>query len=281
MKKSPNIGWSDLESILQEHSGKRIFADALEQTASSEELLCVLSRYIHFNSVFGSGVANLAGEIGSRQDLFRDPEEKVTLVADRSVEVAADVFFAAIDEFGDHNNIRRSTHRTLAQATLKAAGSFLGLSSAELDEIAKPYEATLAAIRRVRNGYRINQAVDEPKIFRAIGFHIASEVLADEEFNVLDAYLRANQPELVEYLTKTKVPIGDSENAAYRWVQIHTSVEADHFAAAVKSANQSLRYYAGSETQASIKGRILDGFREFVEVQTEFMESLMEREFAG
>jgi len=233
MKKSLNIGWSDLESILQEHSGKRIFADALEQTASSEELLCVLSRYIHFNSVFGSGVANLAGEIGSRQDLFRDPEETVTLVADRSVEVAADVFFAAIDEFGDHNNNRRSTHRTLAQATLKAAGLFFGFSSTKLDEIARPYGDTLAAISKVRNGYRINQTIDEPKIFRAIGFHIASEVLADEEFNVLDAYLRANQPELVEYLKKTKVPIGDSENAAYRWVQIHTSVEADHFAAAV------------------------------------------------
>jgi len=275
MEKSLNIGWSDLEPILQEHAGKRIFASALEQTVSSEELLCVLGRYIHFNSVFGSGVANLAGEIGSRQDLFRDSDETVTLVADRSVEVAADVFVAAIDEFGDHNNIRRSTHRTLAQATLKAAGSFFGLSSAALDEIAQPYEATLAAMRRVRNGYRINQTIDEPKIFRAIGFHIASEVLADEEFNVLDTYMRANQPELVEYLTKTRVPIGDSENAAYRWVQIHTSVEADHFAAAVKSANQALRYYAGSETQSRIKNWILDGFREFVEVQKEFMESLM------
>jgi hypothetical protein len=281
MTESLRIAWSDLEPILKEHAGKRIFASALEQSAANtRELLCVLSRYIHFNSVFGSGVANLAGEIGSRQDLFRDREETVTLLADRSVEVAADVFFAAIDEFGDQNRIRRSTHRTLAQATLKAAGQFFGLSSAELDKIAQPYDATLVAIRRVRDGYRINQTIDEPKMFRAIGFHIASEVLADEEFNILDAYLRGHHPDLVEYLLDTKVPMGDSDNAAYRWVQIHTSVEADHFAAAVRSATQALRYYAGSETQACIKGWVLDGFREFVEVQTAFMESLMKRKTA-
>lgn len=274
MKESLNIAWEDLEPILHEHTGKRIFASSLERTAASEELLSVLSRYIHFNSVFGSGVANLAGEIGSRQDLFRDSEETVAIVADRSVEVAADVFFAAIDEFGDHNTIRRSTHRTLAQATFKAAGSFFGLSSAELNKIAQPYEPTLDAIRKVRDGYRINQTVDEAKIFRAIGFHIASEVLADQEFNVLDSFLRANYPDLVEYLVKTRVPIGDSENAAYRWIQIHTSVEADHFKAAVNSANLALRYYAGAETRARIKGWILDGFKEFADMQTEFMRSL-------
>lgn len=278
MNESLSIAWDDLEPVLREHTGKGIFAGSLAQTADGTELLCVLSRYIHFNSVFGSGVANLAGEIGSRQDLFRDSEETVAIVADRSVEVAADVFFAAIDEFGDHNTIRRSTHRTLAQATLKAAGSFFELSSAELDKIAQPCEPTLAAIHKVRDGYRINQKVDEPKIFRGIGFHIGSEVLADQEFNVLDAFLRTNYPDLVEYLVTTKVPIGDSEIAAYRWIQIHTSVEADHFKAAIKSANLALRYYAGAETQACVKGWILDGLGDFADVQTEFMKSLMERQ---
>lgn len=278
MRESLNIDWADLGPILDDHKGKNIFVDSLKQTASADELLCVLSRYIHFNSVFGSGVANLAGEIGSRQDLFRDSEETVAIVADRSVEVAADVFFAAIDEFGHQNRIRRNTHRTLAQATLKAAGSFFGLSGCELDQIAQPYDVTMAAIRRVRDGYRINQRVDEPKIFRAIGFHIGSEVLADQEFNVLDAFLRAEYPDLVEYLVKTKVPIGDAESIAYRWIQIHTTVEADHFKAAVNSANLALRYYSGTEKQARIKGWILEGFKEFADVQNEFMRSLMERQ---
>jgi pyrroloquinoline quinone (PQQ) biosynthesis protein C len=77
---------------------------------------------------------------------------------------------------------------------------------------------------------------------------------------------------------KTKVPIGESESAAYRWIQIHTTVEADHFRAAVNSANLAMRYYAGTETQARIKSWILEGFKEFADVQSEFMRSLMERQ---
>src|SRR6266446_3200544 len=248
MRKPLEIDWTDLEPILQEHAGIAIFANSLSRIVDADDLVCLLSRYIHFNSVFGSGVANLAGEIGSRQDLFRDTEEKVAIIADRSVEVAADIFFAAIDEFGDHNRIIRSTHRTLAQATLKALGRYFGLSSEEFDKLARPCGPTLAAMTEVRDGYRVNQVIDELKIFRAIGFHIGSEVLADEEFNVLDAFLRANYPELVNYLMKTKVTINGSENVAYRWIEIHTTLEADHFSAAVKSANLALRYYAGSET---------------------------------
>jgi hypothetical protein len=276
MRESLNIELADLEPILHEHAGNAIFANTLARITKTEQLLSVLSRYIHFNSVFGSGVANLAGEIGSRQDLFRDPEEEVAIVADRSVEVAADIFFAAIDEFGDKKQIRRSTHRTLAQATLKAAGAFYGLSPAELDEIAQPFESTQAAMSEVRNGYRVNQAVNESEIFRAIGFHIGSEVLADEEFNVLDKFLRARYPDLVDYLMKTKVVINGSDNIAYRWVQIHTTVEADHFAAAVQSANLALRYYAESQSSICIKSWVLGGFREFAETQTKFMKSLTE-----
>ena len=40
-------------------------------------------------------------EIGARLHLFRDPCEAIEMLADRSVEVAAKVFYAAIDEFGD------------------------------------------------------------------------------------------------------------------------------------------------------------------------------------
>ena len=64
------IDKSDMEPILAAHTGNRMFQEALYQIESPNDLLCSLGRYIHFNSVFGSGVANLAGEIGSRQDLF-------------------------------------------------------------------------------------------------------------------------------------------------------------------------------------------------------------------
>jgi hypothetical protein len=266
----------DLEPILTTHPGNRALAQALQPIAEGEDLLRALGRYIHFNSTFGGGVANLAGEIAVRQDLFRDPEEAVEILADRSVDVAADIFFAAVDEFDDRATTHRDTHRTLAQATLKAAGAFFGYDTAGLNRVARPNEATLAAIRNVRDGYGVNQVMDAPKIFRAIGFHVSSEILADEEFRVLDGFLRAQHPELVTHLEQTVVAIGGVEHAAYFWIQIHTSVEADHFQSAVQGANRALRYYRGPESQAEVKGWILQGFQEFATVQAECMDRLTE-----
>src|SRR5206468_1877450 len=74
---------------------------AFVEAKAPERLLSVLGRYIQFNSAFGAGLANLAGEIAARQGLFRDAQEPLRIVADRSAEVASDFFFAAIDEFDD------------------------------------------------------------------------------------------------------------------------------------------------------------------------------------
>src|SRR5882672_10771786 len=272
------IDRSDLEYVLASHSGNSIFQQLLTRITTGEELLITLSGYIYFNSIFGSGVANLAGEIGARQNLFRDPDEPIALAADRSVEVAARFFFAAIDEFGGASH--RSTHRTLAQATLKGSASFLGYGTATLNQLAEPNARTLTAIDRVRDGYAINQQVDEQKLFRAIGFHMGSEVLADEEFNILDSFLRAEYADLVEHLKRVRVPINDVKVSAYHWIQIHTTVEADHFEAAMLGANLALRYYAGAESPAQIKEWILDGFSVFAATQTDFMNGLMEQERA-
>src|SRR6185295_4655061 len=171
------------------------FAERTREMVARSDLEHVLASHSG-NSIFGSGVANLAGEIGARQNLFRDADEPAALIADRSVEVAAPFFFAAIDEFGGAGH--RSTHRTLAQATLKGAGCFLGYDGATLNRLAEPNLRTLTAMDKVRAGYAINQQVGEQELFRAIGFHIGSEVLADEEFNLLDGFLRAEYADLVE-----------------------------------------------------------------------------------
>jgi len=234
-----------------------------------------LGRYIQFNSTFGGGVANLAGEIAVRQDLFRDREEPVQILADRSVEVAADIFFAAVDEFDDRATNQRDTHRTLAQATLKATGRFFGYDLSALDAIVRPNETTLAAIRQVRAGYGISQVVDEAKLFRDLGFHMGSEILADEEFQVIDRFLRSRHGDLVDYLENTEVTINEAAHRAYYWIRIHTSVEADHFAFAVKGANRALRYYVGPGRAADAKVGIVEGFREFAGVQAAFMDGLL------
>src|SRR5262245_1534468 len=109
---APVILNSDLEAMAAKHPGCGAFKQALWQIPNEGALFRTLSSYIYFNSVFGSGVANLAGEIGARHDLFRDTDEPVEIVADRSVEVGAHIFLAAIDEFGG-NGKTRCTHRTL------------------------------------------------------------------------------------------------------------------------------------------------------------------------
>jgi hypothetical protein len=278
MKTQETIDRSDVQPILATYGGCVTFVQALKRIASNDDLLRLLNSYIFFNSVFGSGVANLAGEIGSRQDLFRDGDEPIAIAADRSVEVAADIFFAAIDEFGDRGVSGRGTHRSLAQATLKAAGIFLGYDAAELNRIASASCATLSALDQVRNGYGVNQTVAEPKLFRALGFHMGSELLADEEFNILDTFLRSEHETLVAHLQSTKAIISDREYPAYRWIEIHTTVEADHFNAAVASANRALRYYSGAESRACAKSSILEGFGEFAATQAAFMTGLIDQQ---
>src|SRR5438093_8523906 len=110
------IARTDLEPVLAAHHGNQDLERAFAEAKAPERLLSVLGRYIQFNSAFGAGLANLAGEIAARQGLFRDAQEPLRIVADRSAEVASDFFFAAIDEFDDRATPWRDTYRTLGQA---------------------------------------------------------------------------------------------------------------------------------------------------------------------
>src|SRR5436190_5531290 len=266
----------DLQRLLVSHRGNVTFEQALSRISNGSALLKTLSSYVYFNSIFACGVVHLTGAIGSRQYLFRDTNEEVTVAADRSIEVAAPIFFASIDEFGGRGPlVGRSTHRTLAQATVKAIGRFFGYDVARLNEITAPTESTLLAVRRVRNGYAMNAEVADEKVFQAIGFHIGSEILADQEFNILDRFLSDRYADLTDQLKHERVRVNSAEVSPYRWIQIHTVVEADHFDAALVGANLALRDYAGPADRAQVKEWILMGFSEFATMQAEFMEGLM------
>ena len=266
----------DLEPVLAAHPGAAALAFAVENAADAPGLLSVVGRYVQFNSAFGPGLANLAGEIAARQGLFVDREEPLRLAADRAAEVASDFFYAAIDEFDDRLTPWRDTHRTLAQATLKAMGAHLGYTPRQLNDAIRINAATERAMKEVWDGYGVGAHLPEDRLFRAMGFHAGSEVLADAEFNVLDAALRKRDPQMVEALQRTKIAVGDHEHDAWYWVRIHTSVEADHFDAALKGVNGALRFYAGAAPGDRVAGWILDGFHVFGRVQGAFMEAIGE-----
>ncbi|MDP2339431.1 MAG: hypothetical protein Q8O67_00625 [Deltaproteobacteria bacterium] len=237
-----------------------------------------LSRYTTWNRCFGSAVAMLAGRIGRARDAFVDDAEALPLLNDRSVVVASWFFDAARDEFNDRETKNhRDTHRCLAQALVKGfievqieSGALTTTTAAaQLDE-----PIWLKVIQaRVFSGYGDGYSVERPFLFRSMGYHLGSEVLADQEFTIIDRSLRKHMPAVVEQLLERKVRIGDQEHTAYQWLRIHSSlgnaVEADHFAWAIKGVDEAFRYSPKGEHQ-SLKDEVLAGFVDFSRDQRAF-----------
>ena len=269
------VGRQDLEPTLVGHRGNEALRAAFLGTiAEPKALLNVLCRYIQFNAAFGPGLANLAGEIAARQGLFRDKDEPVLLISDRAAEVASDFFHAAVDEFDDRATPWRDTHRTLAQACLKGMGGYFGFAPEKLNDILALNKGTQDAIERVFSGYGIGAKLEDRRLFEGMGFHAGSEVLADQEFTIIDKLLKEQLPEMVQALKSMRVRLGSEKHNAYYWISIHTSVEADHFDAALQGVNKGLRFYVGPDAPETVKGWILEGFRSFAKLQADFMNAL-------
>jgi hypothetical protein len=264
----------DLDDALRAHQGEAALDRALEAASTGDRLFQILGRYVQFNSAFGPGVANLAGEIGARPWLFQDASEPLHFAADRAAHVASDFFYAAVDEFDDRLTPWRDTHRTLAQATLKGLASHLGFDTQRLNRLLEPDASAQRAQSQVFEGYGIGAALSEEALFRAMGFHTGSEILADPEFTQIDAHMRQAHPDVVAALEPMKIEIAGERHDAYYWIRIHTGVEIEHFDAALKGANNALRFYAGETDRATLKGYVLAGFSRFAEVQAEFMAGL-------
>lgn len=241
--------------------------------------------YTTFNGCFGSAVAQLAGTIGSARNVFIDPEETLDAVADRSVLVGSYFFDAARDEFDDTKNPARDTHRCLAQAFLKG---LIACARGENDAFRNEY-ASDKSLRsylkapgwldelcaRVRDGYGAKAALKPGPLFHAMGYHLGSEVLADQEFSLIDAHLRKEYPKLVAKLAATKIKIGVAEHDAYHWLKSHSghgdAVEFDHFQWAVEGVDRAF-LYTPSHLHEKMKAAVLEGFSQFAADHQTFFE---------
>ena len=274
---NPNtIGQSDIDPITLAFSGAERLANVLGEIRSPLQLLTAMGRYIQFNSIFAAGVAALAGHIASQGALFRDPDDPGELFSDRSSEVAAFIFSAAIDEFGDRVGGQRTGHRSLAQASLKGIGSFFGYSATVLSESIVLNDATRRAIRKVGGGYGIGRYVKPEALFRGIGFHLGSEFLAGEEFSVLNDFLRKSYPDLLEFLSKTCSVIAGVRCPSHLWLTIHAEIETEHYQMALVAANLAIRYAGAVEEGQHSREWILDGFGGFARLQAEFIDRLLD-----
>jgi hypothetical protein len=265
---------SDIDNTLSQLANTTSLGAVLNKIDSSQTLLRVLSNYMEANAIFGAGVAGLASSIGVRSvtnPCFKDPNTIYTSISDASYEVAGRIFYAAIDEFNVAKGMH--PHQSLAQATLQETASFLKVTNEQLSEFTHKSTGTRKAIQETVDGYGLGRVLDDQELFQAIGLHIGSEILADGEFNELDTYLKNSWPKLVAHLQKTSIDLHGQPTPTYVWVDLHTTVEIEHFDAALEAANRALLYYTGDKAQA--KQWLLDGISKFSQVQSDFFTSLM------
>ena len=282
---STELTRSELEQLVSLNDAGKLVSRTLEGVCASPALLVrFLGRYASWTVWFGSGVAALAGKIGRSRALFVDPEEPVLDVADRSVLVGSYFFDAARDEFDDRDTPHRDTHRCLAQALLKGTLGFFAASDARLADaafvnawLAPPaWLKVLAA--RVAQGYGASSSDEAASVFRAMGYHLGSEVLADREFSLIDETLRERQPALVQHLEATRVSIAGQSHVAYQWLNIHSghggAVEADHFEWATRGVRMALSY-TPADDRKEMRRQVHLGFVDFARDHREFFEQAL------
>jgi hypothetical protein len=236
------------------------------------------ARYVTWNGSFGSGVAALAGKIGRSRTLFVEPGYPQA-IADRSVLVASYFFDAARDEFDDHATPYRDTHRCLAQAMLAglvehavAAGHTEFSNAAHVDTMFKEADWARALRERVATGYGVGSVDDGPAVFRALGYHLGSELLADREFSVIHETLGERQPALAGDLAARQVVIAGQPHRCFQWIEIHSGhgggAEEDHFQWALQGVALAFRYC--SDPPATLLDALHDGYLSFARDHEEF-----------
>ncbi len=238
----------------------------LGSLAGSEELLRFFAYYASWNGYFANGVSSLTSLIGNSKDLFREAGFP-RAVSDRSNYIASFFFDAARDEYDDHINPVRDSHRCMAQASLICMKDHFGLSNALLDE---DEPASLKAVNEgVLAGYTGQACAGKAglaKAFFAMGYHLGSELLADREFSLIDEYLRREHDPLVQHLMRSTVALAGGMHRCYAWVGVHSGhgggVEADHFDRAAQGARSALRFLSGGTTAEALEA-LVQGFRSF------------------
>ncbi|MEQ9502765.1 MAG: hypothetical protein RIT81_38200 [Deltaproteobacteria bacterium] len=245
------------------------------------ERVRVLANYTSWNGFFGAGVAALAGKIGRSRRMFLDPDQPIRAVADRSVLVASYFFDAARDEFDDSTTQQRDTHRCLAQAFIAGLIKY-GAEAEGVAPLADVEQVNALLVEpewlkslndQVAYGYGARGNDTALAVFRAMGYHLGSEVLADVEFSVLDEKLTAKEPALTAYLKNTELEVAGEKHVPYAWLEVHSGhgggAEADHFEWAARGVERAFDY-TPKDQHEELRHQVVSGFEDFAKDHDEF-----------
>lgn len=262
----PDLNQDYFQSLVDFSAATARVSARLKLITDGEQLTRFFVHYASWNSRFANGVSALVSLIGERRELFQE-QGFPRAVSDRSNFIASYIFDAARDEYNDHINPIRDTHRCMAQASLISMSAFYGLGDKVLDEV-EPLSLQKVNVS-VLPGYTgqgrpVND--DVGRVFSAIGYHLGSELLADSEFSVIDEYLRQNRNELVQHLMRSTVELAGGKHRCYAWVGVHSGhgggVEADHFDYALSGARVALKYLVGDRRKEALAS-LAEGFIAF------------------
>ena len=232
-------------------------------------LYLFFQRYSHFNGYASAMIARLASTIGLSRYTFKNPELTVIEESDRGMDIAAQVMSAAADEGANGTPV----HRALSQLTVKTVGDYAELNDKERNQFANVPSWLKEVVRDVIATYE-GKVDDEASLVRGMGFHIASEMLGDREYALLDMVVRYENEGIGfdRYLRQKAKPvlINDHRYVPWSWVLIHSrhdgsGVEVEHSEFAIAALNMAARYGTASEKQ--VKAWAEEGFRKFVELQ--------------
>ena len=234
---------------------------------ATRALLRFLHRFVLFNDALAARVPFLAGLIHLTPNLFLDPGSGVAFCRQVNGRIAAFVAEAASDEYRMTDN-RNMVHQYLSQRFFTGVLAYYGIDAATFDRLHPLPAASSALIDEARGKFFDERGPDQ--IFRALGFHVGLEFFAHQEFNLVDAYLRAGRPELVAWLESD-----NAESSSYVWLALHTVVEIGHYRAGLEALSAAVKHYHNRAETPLMVGRIKEGFDAFVDLQRRYYEAIL------
>jgi hypothetical protein len=239
-------------------------------------LYLFFQRYSHFNGYASAVISRLASSIGLSRYLFNNSELVVIEEADRGMEIAAQVLSAAADEGANDSPV----HRALAQLTLKTVGNYANLSDNERNGIAQIPDWLDTLVKDVVAGYEGTPG-DVKALVKAMGFHLASEMLGDREYSLIDEVIRYENRGngFDQYLRESAKPvkIHGHSYTPWSWILIHsrhdgTGVEVEHSEYALMALNLAVRF--GTDPEQQLVAWAIEGYGHFVQLQQRLFQEI-------
>jgi hypothetical protein len=256
-----------IEAFMRAAPNNAFLATRLTTLDDPDRLIRFLHRFVVFNDALAARVPFLAGLIHLTPDLFVDVAVAPGFLGQVNGRIAAHVAAAANDEYQMTPGCNM-VHQHLSQTFLR--GALAHYRPAEMRGFERDHPippAVGAVLSEARSIFFA--APDAHAIFAALGFHVGLEFFANEEFNLVDRYLRRAHPALVAALEHGCPAEGD-----YAWLALHTIVEVGHYRAGLEAVNQAVAQYRDPAAADEMAEAVMQGLAAFAALQQQFYQAV-------